>query len=648
MPRISTDAFASIEFKTRFLLSPLVLLAFGTACGGSTQDDAGATAGNGGGTTVGSGGASQGNAGGNSPGGTGGGDQGNDGGSSSGGTGGDGQGSGTGGNSTVGSGGAVAGVGGAIVVETVECTGALPKLALDGVEHTVSVVGANSWGELPHFWNTYGTGHLGLYLREDRGWGETLKAHTVDGVGNLGLTSVRQHGLFHDDIGIYSEDGSGNPVYDFTKSDEIFDFLIEVGIEPIIELAPMPSALASDPSYTVFDWDMIVSPPKDYDKWQELVRTFVQHSIDRYGESRVEKWYFEVWNEPECCSNKFWKGTLDDYYRLYDYSAAGVRAALPTGRVGGPVASQPRELTAGSSLGRGFLNHITEENYATPGNTGLLDFFSYHSWSFIDGSVNGYFQGLDLLDSYGFNDVQIAITEFGPTYEFGLNDEPQEMHQGAAFVAQTYSDISQRAHKEGKRFPLTYSWWVLSDIFEEGLYREEDPFIGCMGLISRENIKKPAYNAYKFLAAMGNEQLDLSVQGSGDVGGMAARDNRGGVQIIVYNAQDPGVGPGVNDYYAEEGEHQIGVTLSGLDPDLSYDVTSYRIDNVRGNAYAAWQGQGRPSMAEMSEANWQELRNVMESPAEPIGTALCGDSFSQSFSLSSPGVLFVTLSPSIK
>jgi beta-xylosidase len=282
----------------------------------------------------------------------------------------------------------------------------------------------------------------------------------------------------------------------------------------------------------------------------------------------------------------------------------------------------------------------------TPGASGFLDFFSYHSWSFIDGSVNGYFQGLDLLNSFGL-DIPIAITEFGPTYEFNLYDEPQEMHQGAAFVAQTYADISQRAYKEGKRFPLAYSWWVLSDIFEEDPYRDNEPFIGCMGLTSREGIRKPAYNAYKFLAQLGNEQIELSVEGSGDVGGMAARDNTGGVQLIVYNAQEPGAGPGVNEYYKEEAAHQIGVTVSGLDPTISYDVTSYRIDDVRGNAYAAWQGLGRPTMDAMSDADWQSLRDVMESPAESIGTALCGESSNQAFSLSSPGVLFVTLTPSI-
>src|SRR5690606_26268729 len=218
-----------------------------------------------------------------------------------------------------------------VVPETVECTGAFPTDDVTAAPYRVAA-GGESWGALPHFWTTYGLGRMGLYLDRDllapefqaqdrdshdgRRWSQVLREQTVEAVEKLELRSVRGHGLFHDDIGIYSEDESGNPVYDFTRSDSIFDFLVEHGIAPIVELAPMPSALAADPSQTVFDWNMIVSPPKDYAKWEGLVREFVQHSVDRYGAETVQNWYWEVWNEPECCRNKFWKGSLQDYFQL--------------------------------------------------------------------------------------------------------------------------------------------------------------------------------------------------------------------------------------------------------------------------------------------------------------------------------------------
>lgn len=556
-----------------------------------------------------------------------------------------------------------------VMTRPVACMGPLPTDDVGSAEYKVKA-GESALGALPHFWKTFGLGRMGLYLDgaaldpahqgqdkqsfDKKKWSDVLKQHTVDAVRELGLNGVRGHGLFHDDIGIYREE-NGMPVYDFTRSDMIFDFLVQNGISPIIELADMPSALAADPSQTVFDWKMITSPPKDYDRWQGLVQAFAQHSLDRYGKEVVDKWWWEVWNEPECCGGKFWKGSLQDYFKLYDKSAAGVRAVLPEARIGGPVSSQPVELTGNSRAGILFLDHIKESG--SP-----LGFFPFHSWSFLDGAINGYFQALDLLDMYGHNSVQVSVTEFGPTWEFGLLGgadepawEPQETAQGAAFVAQVYSDIAQRAAKDKKRFPNTYAWWTLSDIFDEGYddqgdyVAEQKPFIGAMGLISRESVKKPAYNAYQFLARLGDEQLSLSVEGQGNVGGMAARNKvGGGVQVILYNGQDPGAGFTTDTYYAVQGEKTIGITVSGLPATTSYDVTLYRVDDVRGNAFNAWEKLGKKNMSDLSDADWQAIRGAMVSPAEPVSKALCGESFSKTFTLSSPGVLLLTLEPAVE
>jgi xylan 1,4-beta-xylosidase len=560
-------------------------------------------------------------------------------------------------------------------IETVQCAGELPNQDIAGATHAVTAHFGLSRGALPHFWTTYGLGRLGLYLdgpsltdpflgqnKQDfhgRNWSDILEEHTLDAVQNLELRRIRAHGLFHDDIGIYNEDAAGTPVFDFTRSDEVFDLMVENDIRPIVELASMPAALAADPTKTVFDWNMIVSPPKDYDKWRQLVQAFVQHSVDRYTADVVNSWDFEVWNEPECCNGKFWGGqgtraTADEYFQLYDASAAGVRAVLPAGRMGGPVTSQPSELVGGQWMGGAgilFLDHLAA-------NGGPLDFFTFHTWSFLDGAINGYFQGLDLLDSYGRNQTQIAVTEFGPTWEFGLRGvgeepdwEPQETSQGAAFVAQVYADISQRSARESRRFPIAYSWWTLSDIFDEGFEDPEDyvldgnPFTGTMGLISREGIKKPAYNAYRFLAQMGVEQLDLSAQGPGGVNGLAARDAEGGVQVLVYNGQSPGGGFRDDNYYAVTEAQPVSITIDGLNAETAYDVTAFRVDETHGNAFAVWTQQGRPAMSQMDEAAWQALRDAAESKAEPLGTALCGTTLNLKLDLASPGVLFVRLTP---
>jgi hypothetical protein len=80
---------------------------------------------------------------------------------------------------------------------------------------------------------------------------------------------------------------------------------------------------------------------------------------------------------------------------------------------------------------------------------------------------------------------------------------------------------------------------------------------------------------------------------------------------------------------------------------MAYDVTVYRVDDVRGNSFAAWETGGKKTMANMSASDWQALRSSMDSPAESVSHAVCGTSFSKTFSLSSPGALFLSIEPSI-
>ena len=79
-------------------------------------------------------------------------------------------------------------------------------------------------------------------------------------------------------------------------------------------------------------------PPKDYAKWGELVYQWVHHCVERYGADEVNKWYWEVWNEPNIA---YWHGSPEDFMKLHDYAIDGVRRALPTARVGGPDCAGP-------------------------------------------------------------------------------------------------------------------------------------------------------------------------------------------------------------------------------------------------------------------------------------------------------------------
>ena len=96
----------------------------------------------------------------------------------------------------------------------------------------------------------------------------------------------------------------------------------------------MPHDLASDPATTVFEYGAIVSPPKDWERWYDLVRDLTAHLVERYGDEVVEQWSFEVWNEANL--EVFWSGTPEEYLKLYDVTAAAVRDVDDRLVVGGP------------------------------------------------------------------------------------------------------------------------------------------------------------------------------------------------------------------------------------------------------------------------------------------------------------------------
>jgi hypothetical protein len=92
----------------------------------------------------------------------------------------------------------------------------------------------------PHFWEQmFGSGRARLTLRES--WRHDLHALTA-------ITDchyLRFHGIFDDENGVYREGKGGEPIYNWSYVDQIYDGLLEYGVRPIVELSFMPMALAA-------------------------------------------------------------------------------------------------------------------------------------------------------------------------------------------------------------------------------------------------------------------------------------------------------------------------------------------------------------------------------------------------------------------
>ena len=210
----------------------------------------------------------------------------------------------------------------------------------------------------PHYWErVFGSGRASLSLRDSyRRDLRTVKDAT-------GFEYVRFHAIFHDELSVYDEDADGKPVYNFSYIDQIYDGLLENGVRPFVELSFMPKKLAAAQVLQSFWYQPNVSPPKDWNKWKDLVSHFAQHLVDRYGIEEVSQWYFEVWNEPNL---DFWAGKPAEgtYYQIYDVTAQALKSVNARLRVGGPATAQAAWVDR-------FVSHDVENHIP-------VDFVSTH------------------------------------------------------------------------------------------------------------------------------------------------------------------------------------------------------------------------------------------------------------------------------
>ena len=341
--------------------------------------------------------------------------------------------------------------------------------------------------------------------------------------------------------GVYSEDAAGNPKYDWTILDRIFDTYRERGVKPYVQIGFMPEALSTRPEPYQHSWtpggrNSISTgwayPPRDYKKWAELVHQWVKHSVERYGRAEVETWYWEVWNEPNIM---YWRGTPEEYHALYDHAADAVKRALPTARVGGPHVAGPRS-PGGSKFLKDFLDHcVRGTNHATGKSGSPLDFIAFHAKGdprFVEGHVRtgiaAQLQDIDrgfaIVASYPeLKNKPIIIGESDPDGCAACPSTvyPQNGYRNgtlyASYTAASFARKYELARKHGVNFEGAVTW-----AFEF----EGQPFFAGFRVLATNGIALPVLNVFRMFGQMGGRSL--AVESTGEVGLEAIRT--GGVR----------------------------------------------------------------------------------------------------------------------
>ena len=503
---------------------------------------------------------------------------------------------------------------------------------------TIKVDAARPQGDLKPIWRFFGADEPNYATMKD---GRKLLAE----LGQIGSPQVyfRAHNLLTTGDGTpalkwgstnaYTEDAQGKPVYDWRIVDRIFDTYKERGLKPYAQIGFMPQALSVKPDPYQHEWrpglpyNKVYTgwahPPKDYTKWGELVYQWVKHNVERYGAAEVERWYWEVWNEPNIA---YWQSTPEEFNKLHDYAVDAVRRALPTARVGGPD-------TAGGAGGKflgGFLEHcLRGTNYAT-GKTGTpIDFLSFHAKGapkFVEGHVQmGIANQLRTIDGAmaviaSFPELKtkpIVIGESDPEGCAACQGPQLGYRNGTMYSSYTAASFARKhdlAAKHGVNLEGALTW-----AFEF----EDQPYFAGFRALASNGLDLPVLNVFRMFGKMGGKRV--AVQSSGDAGveaimkdgvraapdvsALASLDGKKLTVMAWHYHDDDLPGP----------EAAVTLTVTGLplargEARLSH----FRIDESHSNSFAAWKRMGSPIAPD--EKQYAELEAAgklapMEGPA---------------------------------
>ncbi len=408
----------------------------------------------------------------------------------------------------------------------------------------------------------------------------------------------------------YKEDKRGKPIYNWTVVDSIVDTYIQKGTKPLMEIGFMPKDLSSKPEPYEHSWSKggnlwtgWTYPPKDYNKWRELVYQWVKHSIERYGKQEVTTWLWEVWNEPDI---PYWSGTFEEYCKLYDYAADGLKRACVECTIGGPHTTSPRSDKAYKYL-TDFIEHcLRGKNFATGKIGAPLQYIGFHAKGnpeIVDGHIRMNMgvqlkdiqRGFEAVNSFPeLKNIPIIIGECDPEGcaacsekrdpKYGYRNGTMYSSYTAASFARIYELMDQ--HHVNLKGAVSWS-------FE---FEDQEWFAGFRDLATN-GIDKPVLNVFRMFGMMSGQRISVQsvyalhaadiiangVKAQNDVFAMASK-NQNSISIMVWNYHDDNIA----------GESiPIELMIDGIDAN-SVLVQHYRVDDQFSNSFEQWKAMGNP------------------------------------------------------
>ncbi len=375
--------------------------------------------------------------------------------------------------------------------------------------------------------------------------------------------------------------------------------------------------------------------------------------MQRYGQKEVESWYWELWNEP---NGFYWKASMEEFFKLYDYTADAVKRALPTAKMGGSNIAGTGSKNAQEWL-NGFIKHcLSEKNYAT-GKTGApVDAILFHakgSPRVVDGHVQMN-MGTQLRDiETGFKivasfpelkNIPVIIGESDPEgcAACGMATNPENAYRNGTMYSSYTAASFAREYLLADQYKVNFTGAV-SWSFE---FENQPWFFGFRDLATN-GVDKPVLNVFRMFGMMNGQRVEIisnhaydlrTAVDSGfrksitDINGFACK-NANEATIMLWNYHDDDI---------KVGAESVTVNVKGMTAKKVL-LLHFAVDQEHSNSYETWKKMGSPAHPTAEQISVLEKSGQLEMAGSPKWIDVVNGEIKIDISLERQGVSLLKL-----
>ena len=319
-----------------------------------------------------------------------------------------------------------------------------------------------------------------------------VQFHLLNLVKELHMNYVKIWSVFAKDLRI--TDGKTLGAYNYSMVDTVLDVLVENQIAVYFDFGSRTDVIIGSSDNTLMSEEVGIDfAGREY--WEDLFEDFIRHLISRYGKKEISRWVFDFCIDPTFRGHgHYYTDPEYDYQNVFDFAWHTIRRLVPGARVGGPVGitnSSGKEIET-------FLTRCMESGICP-------DFVSVPLFPYQPNLEGDRFahnpdpefelRQLRMLKETILRicgkDVPIYISDWNLSVSNRnvLNDSCM---RGTYLCSRAYGIME---------YASLCSIWIASD-WISNYFDTRSILSGCGGILTRDNIRKPAYYALQFLGKL--------------------------------------------------------------------------------------------------------------------------------------------------